>query len=76
MDVIIEILQEIRPDSDFITSSDFIEQGLLDSMDIVVLVATLDEKFKISIDGTDIVAKNFSNIENIKSLLIKKGVEL
>jgi len=76
MDFLVEILQEIRPDSDFLASSDFIEQGLLDSMDIVVLVATLDEKFKISIDGTDIVPENFSNIENIKSLLIKKGVEL
>jgi acyl carrier protein len=76
MDVLIEILQEIRPDSDFIASSDFIEEGLLDSMDIVVLVATLDEKYKISIDGTDIVAENFSNIESIKSLLHKKGVEL
>ena len=76
MDFLVEILQEIRPDSDFLASTDFIEQGLLDSMDIVVLVATLDEKFKISIDGTDIVPENFSNIENIKSLLHKKGVEL
>ena len=76
MDVLVEILQEIRPDSDFSASSDFIEDGLLDSFDIIALVTTLDEKFQISIDGTDIVPENFSNIENIKSLLHKKGVEL
>lgn len=74
MDKIISILSEIRPEFDFTQSQDFINDGLLDSFDIVALVTELDEKFSISIDGVDIVPENFKNVETIKSLLIKKGI--
>lgn len=74
MDKIISILSEIRPEFDFTQSQDFIDDGLLDSFDIVTLVAEIDEKFSISIDGTDIIPENFKNIDTIKALLMKKGV--
>ena len=44
---------------------------MLDSFDLVTLVTSLDEVFEISIDGTDIVPENFSNIESIFNLLNK-----
>ena len=59
---IIEILTTIRPEFDFTESNDFINDGLLDSFDIVTLVTELDEKFSISIDGLDIVPENFKNL--------------
>lgn len=73
---IIEILTTIRPEFDFTESNDFINDGLLDSFDIVTLVTELDEKFSISIDGLDIVPENFKNLITIKALLKNKGVEL
>ena len=73
-DRIIKILNEIRPEFDFGTNSDFIEQGMLDSFDIVNLVVALDNEFSISIDGMDILPENFSDIDKIESLLKKKGV--
>jgi acyl carrier protein len=72
---IINILNELRPEFDFTQGADFIESGMLDSFDVVMLVGALDEKFGISIDGVDIVPENFSTIENIEALLKKKGVE-
>jgi acyl carrier protein len=69
---IIAILNDIRPEFDFNEPVDnFIEAGMLDSFDLVTLVTSLDEAFKISIDGTDIVPENFSNIESIFNLLNK-----
>jgi acyl carrier protein len=76
MDKIVEILSGIRPEFDFTQSQDFINDGYLDSFDVVTLVTELDEKFGISIDGVDIVPDNFKNIQSIKSLLQKKGVEV
>jgi len=73
-DRIIKILNEIRPEFDFGTNSDFIGQGMLDSFDIVNLVVALDNEFSISIDGMDILPENFSDIEKIENLLKKKGV--
>ncbi|MGB5667784.1 MAG: acyl carrier protein [Maribacter sp.] len=71
---IVDFLTEIRPEFDFETSSNFIEEGMLDSFDIVSLVASLDEEFGISIDGTEILPENFSNVDSIFQLLIKNGV--
>lgn len=72
---IINILQEIRPEFDFNQDINFIEDGMLDSFDIVSLVTTLDEKFEISIDGMDIIPENFSTINAIVNLLIKNKVK-
>jgi acyl carrier protein len=76
MDKILSILKSIRPESDYSASLDFIEDGLLDSFDIVTLVATLDKTCGISIDGVDIVPENFKNLQTIEALLRKNGVNL
>jgi len=72
---IIRILSEIRPEFDFKAASSFIEQGMLDSLDIVTLVADLDKEFCISIDGLDILPDNFSSVEAIERLLLKNGAK-
>jgi len=72
---IIEILTDIRPEFDFNQDTDFIQAGMLDSFDIIMLVNTLDEKFGISIDGVDVLPENFSSVEKIENLLKKNGVQ-
>jgi len=72
---IIEILHEIRPEFDFTEPTDFIEEGMLDSFDVVRLVFELDKEFDTSIDGEDILPQNFSTVQNIISLLYKNGVK-
>ena len=72
---IINILQEIRPEFDFTQDINFIEEGMLDSFDVVSLVTTLDENYGISIDGMDILPENFATVESIQNLLIKNGVK-
>ena len=76
MKPIAEILKEIRPEFDFTASNDFLADGMLDSFDMVTLVATLDKTFGISIPGTDIVPENFQNIGALEALLRKCGVQL
>jgi len=73
---VISILSEIRPEYDFSKDLNFIEEGMLDSLDIVTLVSGLDEIFSISIDGADIIPENFSSLELIANLLKKKGVKI
>lgn len=74
-DKIVLILTQIRPEFDFTLPVNFIETGFLDSFDVFNLVNTLDQEFKISIDGMDIRAENFSSVEKIVALLKKNGVE-
>ena len=70
-ETILEILQSIREDVDFESSEDFIEDGFLDSFEIVDLVSGLEDEFLIEIDGTDIVPENFTNLDTISALIEK-----
>ena len=72
---VIEILKEIRPEFDFSEDVNFIENGMLDSLDVINLVVALDSHFCISIDGIDISPENFATTESIVALLIKNGVD-
>lgn len=53
----------------------FIEEGILDSFDVINLVTALDSEFGISIDGTDVLPENFSSVNAIVMLLKKNGVK-
>ena len=73
-DKIIGILTELRPEFDFSEEDlDFIEEGILDSFDVVSLVASLDQEFGIKINGVDILPENFSTVESIIELVTKNG---
>jgi acyl carrier protein len=71
---ILNILCDLRPDVDYRNSNDYIQDGLLSSLDIVSLVVTIEEEFSISIDALDIVADNFCNAGVIAGLIRKYGV--
>lgn len=70
---ILNILKEIRPEYNFIASNDFIDDGLLDSFDMVTLVSELEENFNIIIDGMDIIPENFIDITSIANVVKKNG---
>lgn len=72
---IIKILTGLRPEFDFNQPVNFIEEGMLDSFDVVNLVSELDSTFGISIDGVDILPENFATVDAIEHLLIKNGVK-
>jgi len=76
MNKIREILSSIRPEEDFERSESFVEDGLLDSFDVVTLVSDLDRTFQISIEGVHIVPENFRTIDTIARLLKQYGVSL
>ncbi len=72
---ILDALRDIRPEQDFAASINWIDDGLLDSFDIMMLVSALDKAYGISIAGTDIVPENFKSLEVIGALLRKHGAE-
>lgn len=73
---IIKILTELRPEFDFSQEGvNFIEEGMLDSFDMVNLVNDLDSTFGISIDGVDILPENFATVDSIEQLLKKNGAK-
>ena len=70
---IVEILTDLRPEFDFNEDVNFIEEGMLDSFDVVSLVDELESQFNIKINGIDVIADNFSSLDKIEALLKKSG---
>jgi acyl carrier protein len=73
MNRILELLQDLRPDADFLSSGDFVKEVLLDSFDIMTLVAQLENEYTISISIENVVPENFKSIEAIVNLVRKSG---
>lgn len=71
---IYELLEEIKPEQDFKNGQNFIEEGMLDSFDVITLVDMLEEEFGVVIDGLDILPDNFSSVINIVELLKKSEI--
>lgn len=74
MDELIAILNEVRAGQNFTTAENFFDQGMLDSLDLTALVADLEARYNVFMDVDEIVPDNFRNLEAIKTLLARKGV--
>jgi acyl carrier protein len=69
---IVKILSELRPEFDFTEDGlNFIEEGMLDSLDIVNLVNDIETEFGVKIDGVDVLPENFCSVDAIIELIKK-----
>ena len=69
---IIEILSEICPGIDFETETALIDDGLIDSLDIVAVVTELMEAFDVELGVDDLTPENFNIVEAIEELIESK----
>ncbi len=69
---VIDILQELHPEIVFDSNShSLVDDGVLDSFDIVQIIAELDKAFAIKIPGTELIPENFDSVSAILSLIKK-----
>ena len=69
MDEIIKILQSVRDDIDFANETKLVDDGLLDSFDIVGLVTELRDAYDIEISIEDLTPENFNSAQSIYELV-------
>lgn len=67
-DQVLEILQETRPDIDFESTTDLVENGLLDSFDIVSIISELNDLFDIKISINELNPENFNSLDTITEM--------
>ncbi len=69
MEDLLEILRDLHPDVDFESEKNLIDDGILDSMDIVSLISEISESFDVSITARDIIPENFNSAEALYELI-------
>ena len=68
---IVDVLQELHEDIDFETEEQLVDDKILDSFDLVTLVAELGEEFDIEITAKDFVEENFNSVERLTNMVIR-----
>ena len=71
MDKLLEILKGIRPDVDFENETELIDEGILDSFDVVSIISEIDDAFGVQIRINELDPENFNSAEAIWSLIQK-----
>lgn len=66
---LLQILNENCPGIDFEGQTRLIDDGILDSLNIVMLVGELNDAFHISIGADDLTPENFNSLQAIYSLV-------
>lgn len=67
-----EVLGEMYPDVDFDTEDNLTESGILDSLSIIELTATLEDVCDVQFSPMDMTPENFASLSSITSLVSSK----
>ena len=69
MEEILDILNGLGLDVDFEHFTTLIDDGILESLDIVTVIAELSDAFDITIPARDIVPENFNSAEAMLNMV-------
>jgi D-alanine--poly(phosphoribitol) ligase subunit 2 len=66
---IIEILEDIQPEADYETCQTLIDDHILTSLDVLSLVAELEDEFDVTIPTVEIIPSNFNSVDAIVAMV-------
>ena len=66
-----QVLTENYPEIDFESSTELVDDGILDSLTMVGIISALSMEFGVVLPYEDIVPENFNSIDSMVELLEK-----
>ena len=69
MEALLNILSELHPDVDFDTCTTLIDDKILDSFDIVTIVAEIDSEYDVAIPAEELLPENFNSAKALYALV-------
>ena len=68
-ETVLRILGDLHPDVDFETNDALIDDGILDSLDIVSIISEISAELDLTIPPEEIVPENFNSAAALVELL-------
>lgn len=69
MERLLKILEGIRPDVDFTSETRLMDDGILDSFDVVSIISELNDEYDITIRVNELNPENFNSAEAIMKMI-------
>ncbi|MDD5946541.1 MAG: acyl carrier protein [Oscillospiraceae bacterium] len=69
MDTIMDILKDLHEDVDFESCTTLIDDGILDSFDIISIITEINSEFGVAIPADKIVPENFNSAKALAELV-------
>ena len=69
MDELLAILKDLHPEVDYDTCTTLIDDKILDSIDIVSLVAEINDTFDVAIPAEELLPENFNSAAALWELI-------
>lgn len=71
MEELVKILKNIKPEVDFENCKELVDKGLLDSLEIVEIISSIEKTFLIKIDPNEIDPDNFESVESMWEMILQ-----
>lgn len=71
-ETLMNILLDVCPDVDFENERELIDDGLLESLDIVSIVTSMMDEFDVEINVDDLLPENFNSVDDMIALIESK----
>ncbi len=69
MEDLLEILRDLHPEVDFESCETLIDDKILDSFDIVSIIAEVNDQFEVTISAEHIIPENFNSARALYELI-------
>ena len=69
MEELLEILEDLHDDVDYETCTTLIDDKILDSFDIVTIVAEVNNVFDVQIPAEELIPENFNSAASLYALI-------
>lgn len=69
MDELLDILEGLKPGVDFKNNKHLIDDGVLESLEIISLASEINDEFDVEISVADVVPENFNSVDAMMAMI-------
>ncbi len=69
MEEFISMLKEIKPNVDFENEEALVDDGLIESLDIISIISEISDRYGVQIPSDEIIPDNFNSAEALYELV-------
>lgn len=69
MNELLEILTDLHPEVDFETETALVDDGILDSFDIITVISEIADTFDVVVPAKEIIPENFNSAESLWAMI-------